>query len=76
LVVLLGDDAAAWVSRTMEDLQLTEAPLTVEVALAIASLNFPHGDAPDRFLQATAKVLDLTLVTADEPCYSFPEFMD
>lgn len=62
----LPHDVAAWVTKTMEDLQLTEAPLTVEVALAISTLNFPHGDPADHFLAATAKVLDLTLVTADE----------
>jgi PIN domain nuclease of toxin-antitoxin system len=28
----LPDDVAAWVAKTMADLQLTEAPLTVEVA--------------------------------------------
>jgi PIN domain nuclease of toxin-antitoxin system len=56
---------SAWVAQTMTDLELNEAPLTVEVALAIASLNFPHGDPADHFLAATAKVLDLTLLTAD-----------
>jgi len=50
----------------MQDLQLTEAQLTVEVALAISSLNFPHGDPADHFIAATAKVFDLTLVTSDE----------
>ena len=53
-------------------MQLTEAPLTVEVALAIASINFPHGDPADQFLTATAKVFDLTLVTADEHLISLP----
>jgi PIN domain nuclease of toxin-antitoxin system len=62
----LPNDVAAWVAKTMLDLQLTEAPLTVEVALAIASMNFPHGDPADHFLAATAKVFALTLVTADE----------
>jgi PIN domain nuclease of toxin-antitoxin system len=50
----------------MEDLQLAEAPLTVEVALAISAINFPHGDPTDHFLAATAKVFNLTLITADE----------
>jgi PIN domain nuclease of toxin-antitoxin system len=62
----LPNDVAGWVARTMQDLQLTEAPLTVEVALAISSINFPHGDPADHFLAATAKVFDLTLVTADQ----------
>ena len=54
-------DVAAWVAKTIEDLQLTEAPLTVEVALAISAINFPHGDPADHFLAASAKVFDLTL---------------
>jgi PIN domain nuclease of toxin-antitoxin system len=68
----LPDDVAAWVAKTMQDLQLSEAPLTVEVALAIASINFPHGDPADHFLAATAKVFDLTLVTADEHLINLP----
>jgi len=58
-------DIPTWVARSMEELTLTEAPLTIEVALAVASLDFPHGDPGDHFLAATAKVFDLTLVTAD-----------
>jgi len=68
----LPDDVAAWVAKTVQDLQLTEASLTVEVALAIASINFPHGDPADHFLAATAKVFDLTLVTADEHLIKLP----
>ena len=62
----LPNDVGAWVAKTTQDLELTEAPLTIEVALAISSINFPHGDPADHFLAATAKVFDLTLVTADE----------
>jgi PIN domain nuclease of toxin-antitoxin system len=69
----LPGDVAAWVAQTMEDLQLTEAPFTVEVALAISSINFPHGDPADHFLAATAKVFDLTLITADERLIRLPE---
>ena len=68
----LPRDVASWVARTMQDLQISEAPLTVEVALAISSINFPHGDPADHFLAATAKVLDLTLVTADEHLIHLP----
>jgi PIN domain nuclease of toxin-antitoxin system len=65
-------EVKAWVAKTMEDLQLIEAPLTVEVALAISSLSFPHGDPADHFLAATAKIFDLTLVTADENLITLP----
>jgi PIN domain nuclease of toxin-antitoxin system len=50
----------------MEEPKLTEAPLTVEVARAVSSLKLPHNDPADGFIAATAKVFDLTLVTADE----------
>jgi PIN domain nuclease of toxin-antitoxin system len=68
----LPNEVAAWVATSMQDLELIEAPLTVEVALAISSINFPHGDPADHFLAATAKVLELTLVTADEHLLHLP----
>lgn len=43
-----------------------EAPLTHEIVLAAHLLPFPHRDPADRFLAATAEVLGLMLVTADE----------
>jgi len=70
--VKLPHDVAGWVARTVEQLQISEAPLTIEVALAISSLDFRHGDPADQFLAATAKVLDLTLVTADERLLDLP----
>lgn len=63
--VSLPKDIPSWVAQTMTDLEISEAPVTVEVALAVSSLNFPRGDPADHFLAATARVLDLTLVTAD-----------
>lgn len=53
----------AWVERAAE--QLREAPLTQEIVRAGFALPLPHADPADRFLAATAKVLKLTLVTAD-----------
>jgi len=68
----VNPDIPTWVARTFSDLHLTEAPLTVEVALAIPSIGFAHGDPADHFLAATAKVFDLTLVTADETLLRTP----
>lgn len=42
-----------------------EAPLTHEIVLAAQELPLEHGDPADRFLAATAEILNLTLVTAD-----------
>ena len=65
-------DIPTWVKKSMSDLQLVEAPLTVDVALAIPSINFSHGDPADQFLAATAKVFDLTLITADDHLLKLP----
>jgi PIN domain nuclease of toxin-antitoxin system len=50
----------------MRAVPMTAAPITVEVALATASIKLPHRDPADRILAATARVYGLTLVTADD----------
>ncbi len=64
--VQLNEDAVAWSRRTLEQLQLHEAPLTTEVALETSTLNLAHSDPSDRLIAASAKVFEMTLVTADE----------
>jgi PIN domain nuclease of toxin-antitoxin system len=49
----------------MADRPLREAPLTFEVGQEAASIRLPQSDPGDVFLAATARVFDLTLVTAD-----------
>ena len=58
------NDPIAWVERAAE--QLREAPLTQEIVRTAFALPWTHSDPADRFLAATAKVLKLTLVTADQ----------
>jgi PIN domain nuclease of toxin-antitoxin system len=58
------ENPLAWVERAAE--QLREAPLTNEIVRASFALPLSHADSADRFLAATAKVLKLTLVTADQ----------
>jgi PIN domain nuclease of toxin-antitoxin system len=65
-------DISTWVKRSMSDLQLIEAPLTTDVALAIPTISFSHGDPADQFLAATAKVFDLTLITSDDNLLKVP----
>ena len=60
---ILVRDPFAWVDRAAE--QLREAPLTREIVSVGLALPLSHADPADRFLAATAKVLKLTLVTAD-----------
>jgi PIN domain nuclease of toxin-antitoxin system len=64
--VELNEDAVAWTRRTLEQLQLHEAPLTTEVALETSTLSLAYSDPSDRLIAASAKALGLTLVTADE----------
>ena len=44
---------------------IVETPVTIDVALASRAVDLEHQDPADRFIVATAKVFDLTLVTAD-----------
>ena len=53
----------AWVTDATAGFRV--APLTHEVVAVSRRLPLPHRDPADRFLAATAKVLGLTLVTAD-----------
>lgn len=61
--IRLHGDLAEWVARATA--RLREAPLTHEIALAARELKLQRQDPADRFLAATAHILDLTLVTAD-----------
>jgi PIN domain nuclease of toxin-antitoxin system len=61
--ISLPEDISAWVARATATFH--EAPLTHEIALAARRLPWEHSDPADRFLAATAQVLNLTLVTAD-----------
>jgi PIN domain nuclease of toxin-antitoxin system len=56
------DDPLTWVVRASD--QMREAPLTQEIVRTSFALPL-HADPADRFLAATAKVLKLTLMTAD-----------
>jgi PIN domain nuclease of toxin-antitoxin system len=62
--IRLTGDLKEWVSRATASLQ--EAPLTHEIALAAQQLRLAGTDPADRFLAATAMILDLTLVTSDK----------
>ena len=57
------DEPSQWVQRAGE--LMREAPLTNEIVRIGFALQLPSADPADRFLAATAKVLNLTLLTAD-----------
>jgi PIN domain nuclease of toxin-antitoxin system len=62
----LKPDPAAWIENTLHAVPMREAQVTYQVAHETGRVRLPHRDPADRFLVATARVFDLTLVTADE----------
>jgi PIN domain nuclease of toxin-antitoxin system len=61
--VHLQTDVDAWIADATAP--FCEAPVTREIAAATRKVHLDHRDPADRFLAATALVLELTLVTAD-----------
>ena len=61
--VALDRDVGEWATQAAA--ALNEAPLTCEIVLESTRFSLPHDDPADRFLVATARTLDLTLVTSD-----------
>ena len=64
----LDEAVDTWVPRASAALK--EAPVTREVAIETRNIQLAHRDPIDRLLAATAKVFDLTLVTADRKLMS------
>jgi PIN domain nuclease of toxin-antitoxin system len=60
-----GEDMETWVPNALQT-PVTRDAVTCEVARETGRLRLPRRDLADRFLLATAKVFELTLVTADE----------
>jgi PIN domain nuclease of toxin-antitoxin system len=62
----LHPNPQAWIANALDAVPMREAPITHQVAQETARVQLPHRDPADRFLVATARVFDLTLVTADK----------
>lgn len=61
-----------WVQRALEAPGMALVPLTAEVAVASSRLPGAfHGDPVDRILVATARNLDITLVTQDSQILAY-----
>lgn len=63
-----------WIEQMVRAIPRREASLTHDIAVASRRLTLPHQDPADRFLAATALVLGLTLVTADERMQHSPDY--
>ena len=62
----LGMDPLAWLARVMSEPGAEEAPLTFEIAFASTRLPGEfHRDPADRFLVATARALNVPIITRD-----------
>lgn len=62
----LSPDAPTWIRNSIATMAVSVAPVGVEIAIASRRIGLSHDDPADRLLAATAQLLDLTLVTADE----------
>jgi PIN domain nuclease of toxin-antitoxin system len=69
----LEGDPQPWIDEALRRAPLHEAPITHEIARESRSVQLPHDDPADRFLAATARVLNLTLVTADRRLIAAPD---
>jgi len=63
--IMLEKDVLTWIATSKQELSLREAPMSWAVAEELRFVVLRHRDPADRFLVATARVQDLTLVTAD-----------
>ena len=61
----LSHPTEEWIKRVAEHHGLTVLPLDLNICIAAAKLPPFHDDPFDRFIIATAKLNDLTVVTAD-----------
>jgi PIN domain nuclease of toxin-antitoxin system len=70
--VRLNGDFGEWFKKSKLELGLIEVPLTWDIVHEIRYTILGYRDPGDRFLVATAKVYDFTLVTADERLIQIP----
>lgn len=70
----VGTSPAEWVEQMVRAVPRREAPLTHDIAVMSQRLKLPHQDPADRFLAATARVMGLTLVTADKRLLESSEY--
>jgi PIN domain nuclease of toxin-antitoxin system len=68
----LPDPPARFVTRTLEEDQLTSLPILFDHTLRAAALPPHHRDPFDRLLIAQAQLENLTLLTADHRLAAYP----
>ena len=68
----MREDFAIWVQQSINDLNLSEAPVNWKVAQEMRYILPNHKDPADRFLAATAIAYDLNFVTGDDVLREVP----
>ena len=71
--VALEPNGPRWVQETLDAIPMREAPINHAVAFESRRLRAGPKDSADRFLAATARVYELTLVTADRRLAAAPD---
>jgi len=66
----LKPDVDAWVARNLEA-PVEMEPLSAEISIRSSWLGDFHGDPTDRLIVATALVLQMPLVTADQQIHAW-----
>jgi PIN domain nuclease of toxin-antitoxin system len=72
--LVLEPDPVRWVRGQLAAVPLRQALITQDVAIQSRLVDLPHQDPADRFLAASARVYDLTLVTADDRLLDSTDF--
>jgi len=70
--ILITEDFGQFFEQTRSDLDLQEAPLDWKVVHEMRSMMLGYKDPADRFLAATARAHDMTLVSADQRLLRIP----
>lgn len=70
--IAINEDFAEFLERTRSELDLQEAPLDWKVVQEMRFVRLQHQDPAERFLAATARAHDMTLVTADQRLLRIP----
>ena len=71
--ISLNKEPGEWLRMVLKQIPLREAPLNFNVAIESRYITVAHHDPTDRFLAATAKIYNLTLVTADQNLLACPD---
>ena len=70
--IQIDQDFGQWFEKSRRDFDFQEVPLDWKVVHELRFMMLGYKDPADRFLAATAKAHDMTLVTADQRLLQIP----